>query len=119
MSLKPAWQCHVLTKYAAPAVLVAVSALLADFSVLGKTNRVPQDMPHPYLRHVLEMARPFTPEDYEHLYGQESLADVDFKIQDKEDEAAEVSLPAHSVVLLGQSEYCMIKASNTPNSATL
>jgi hypothetical protein len=67
------------------------------------------------------MARPFTPEDYEHLYGQESLADVDLKTQDEEDEAAEVSLPAHSVVLLGQSEYCMIKASDTwcaPNSAT-
>jgi hypothetical protein len=63
------------------------------------------------------MARPFTPEDYEHLYGQEPLADVNLINQDEENESAAVSLPADSVVLLGQSECCMIKASSGPKPA--
>jgi hypothetical protein len=59
------------------------------------------------------MARPFAPDDYEHLYGQEMFADVDLSILDEENEAEVVRMPAHSVVLLGQSEFCQVQASDT------
>jgi hypothetical protein len=74
-------------------------------------------MPHNYLRQVLEMAEPFAPDDYEHLYRHEMFADVDLSIRDEEDEANVVRMPAHSVVLLGQSEFCKTQASDTTAAA--